>query len=106
MSGEHRIYSSSLYEDREIEIDGSTFKLKKINKATLSNLEKNRLDDTKTAFDQLAVFVDAPVEFLESLDIRIVQQIFDDLVKDYKLDLGMTKEEKKEPGPGGTSSPQ
>jgi hypothetical protein len=106
MSRERRVYSSSLYEDREIEIDGRTFKLNKINKATLNGLERNRLDPEKTAYDQLAVFIDAPVDFLESVDIRLVQQIFDDLVKEYKLDLGVTKEEKKEPGPGETSSPQ
>lgn len=79
MSGERRVYSSSLYEDREIEIDGNTFKLHKINKATLSKIDQNAKDPTKTAYDQLAVLVVAPVEFLESVDIRLIQKIFDDL---------------------------
>ncbi|OGD09401.1 MAG: hypothetical protein A2Y86_05305 [Candidatus Aminicenantes bacterium RBG_13_62_12] len=106
MGGDRRVYSSSLYEDREIGIDGQVFKLHKINKATLDAVERNAKDPKKTAYDQLAVLVDAPLEFLEATDIRLVQQIFADLVAEYKLDLGTTGEEKKEPGPGGTSSPE
>jgi len=106
MSAERRVYLSSLYEDREIEIDGKVFRLRKINKATLTKIDQNAHDPAKTAYDQMALLVDAPVDFLESVDIRLIQQIFSDLVQEYKLDLGTSKEEKKEPGPGGTSSPQ
>lgn len=104
MSAERRVYLSSLYEDRQIEIDGKIFNLLKINRAALAELELNTKSPEKTAYDQLAILVDAPVEFLESVDIRLVQQIFSDLLEDYKLDLGVTKEEKKGPGPGATSS--
>jgi|WetSurSiteA1Bulk_404760.scaffolds.fasta_scaffold00047_46 hypothetical protein len=76
------VFSSSLFPQYDIEIDGQSFKLKAVNRAVFDLLaDIQRMANAQDAnamgkiYDQLALIIEAPKEFLDSLDYRLVRQI-------------------------------
>ena len=113
MSGEF----VAIYTPIEIEIEGVKYKLRKLNRARFREIaewtkkEAEAGDDKKAAveavYEQLKVFVDAPADVLDDLDIfevgRLVSLITEKIVR---KPASPEDPEKNVPKPGGDALPQ
>lgn len=104
--GEKVSFSSSLYPQYEVEIDGQTFRLKPVNRAVfevLSGITKKALagdiDAVPGLYDQVALLVDAPKEFIDALDYRVIRQVVN-FVNTKIIQAEESEEQKNASGPG------
>lgn len=104
------VFSSSLFPQYEFEIDGKSFKLKALNRAVfdlLADIQKmaNAQDINAMAkiYDQLALIIDAPKEFIDSLDYRMVRDIMT-FVNEKIIAREVGAEEKNASGLGEAAS--
>jgi hypothetical protein len=94
------VFDASLYPKYEVEILGQIFQIRAVNRAVFEILSEmarkaNAGDPSAIAglYDQVGLVVDAPKEFLDALDFRLIR----DVVKfiNEKLVRGAVEEEQK-----------
>lgn len=106
-----RKFSTSLFPPIEIEIDDKKFSLKPINRHALELLEeitskakKNDLSFVSAFYDELALVLDAPKEYIDSLSVQTVFELTR-YISEVLMKGGEEIEIKNAPTPGGSATP-
>jgi hypothetical protein len=106
-----KVISPSLYPQLEVEIEGLVYKLKPLNRAVFENVaamqkaaEAGDPGAVGIAYDQIALFIDAPKEVIDAMDYRVIREVLSYITETIVKNEGQT-EEKKEPGPGAEHLP-
>jgi len=121
MSGERKVFSSSLYPEVEVEIDGLVFKVKSVNRpifelteSILSLSEKESVKAVAIVYDQIAMVLIPPEpgvgetafdvkKFVDSRDFRLIRDVMRYI--NERVILGAVEEERKKGSePGETPS--
>jgi len=110
MTVEKRTFSSSLYPSFEVEVDGQVFKIMAVNRAvfdTMADLAAMvEAGDPKAVgkvYDQVALVLDAPIEFINKLDYRIIRDLMK-FINDEVIRPDIQREQKNESEPGAQPS--
>lgn len=108
---ERVVFTSSLYPQYEVEVDGKVFHLKPICREVfdaLADMTKKAMAGNIEAvgglYDQMGMVLDAPQAFINKLDYRVVRQ-FIRFVNDKLIQAEVTEEQKNGPKPGETVLP-
>jgi hypothetical protein len=101
------IFSASLYPQYEVEILGQTFAIRAVNRVVfeiLSDMAKkaNAGDPSAIAglYDQVAQVIDAPLEFINGLDFRLIRDVVK-FINDKLIRGAIEEEQKNGSGSGG-----
>jgi hypothetical protein len=104
--GEPIKFSSSLFPQYDIDIDGQIFHLKAIHRGvfeTLADITRKALAGDIGAvpglYDQVALMIDAPKEYIDGLDYRLIRQIIK-FVNEKIIQVEESEETKNGSGPG------
>jgi hypothetical protein len=105
------VFDASLYPQYEVEILGQTFKIRAVNRAVfeiLSDMARkaNAGDPSAIAglYDQVGVVIDAPKEFLDGLDFRLIRDVVK-FINDKLIRGAVEEEQKNGSGSGGAQQP-
>lgn len=109
---ERIVFQSSLYPQFEIEIDGQVFAVRAVDRAAFDLLrdmmkqaEAGDPDAIGKMYDQVTYILQAPKEFIDKLDYRVVRAVMKTI--DQKIIRAeLEEEEKKESKPGEKPTPQ
>jgi len=122
MSPERKVFSSSLYPEVEVEIDGVVFKVQSVNRPIFDLTEsmlhipdKESVKAIGIVYDQIAMVLVPPEpapgetaidvkKFIDSRDFRMIRDVMR-YVNEHVILAGIEGEQKKGSEPGATPSP-
>jgi len=105
-----RKFSASLFSQIQIEIDDKPYNLKPINRVALEKLaeltERARTNDLtyiSAFYDEVALIVDAPKEFIDALPVQTILELVN-YISEILVKKAESAEVKNAPTPGGSDS--